>query len=67
MNENNSNYNSHKWLREWPGNFCLKCGLEDPFESSNIFFDCNKCDGKGCDDCSWTGCRVEAPPIPPCS
>ena len=24
--------NKHKWYMGWPGNFCLKCGADDPIE-----------------------------------
>jgi hypothetical protein len=22
----------HQWKRSWPGNFCVRCGYDDPFE-----------------------------------
>ncbi len=46
----------HRWKQSWPGNFCLDCGYDDPFENTdNSLISCGACD-EGCEACSYTGC-----------
>lgn len=56
----------HRWKLSWPGNFCLDCGIDDPFESQEALIDCPDCE-KGCDKCRGTGC-IPNPNLvmPPC-
>jgi len=72
----------HRWKLSWPGNLCLDCGIDDPYELDNAFTDCLVCGGYGlgptemfdgnghvgeCEACCGTGCvYVEALKIPPC-
>lgn len=43
----------HKWKLSWPGNFCLRCGIDDPLEAEDALVDCpvNHPEGKNCDHC----------------
>lgn len=31
----------HDWLRGWPGNFCKRCGMDDPVEAAIVCSDCH--------------------------
>jgi hypothetical protein len=59
----------HRWALSWPGNPCLDCGLDDPFEDPDVLIPCGcqagceKCDGSSCvvdpglkvEPCTWKG------------
>lgn len=36
----NAPHRLHRWLREWPGNYCLCCGAPDPAEDACLCRDC---------------------------
>lgn len=45
----------HVWALDWPGNFCLRCGLDDPNEREDALVGCPDC-SHGCNECNGTGC-----------
>lgn len=56
----------HEWKLSWPGNYCLKCGIDDPIElalagvTNNGVIPCPDCKGQGGKaDCSpaWDECE----------
>jgi hypothetical protein len=44
----------HNWKNDWPGNYCLNCGLPDPRENEDFLINCSCVEG--CDKCCFTGC-----------
>jgi hypothetical protein len=52
----------HDWALSWPGNFCKRCGIDDPLESDEALI---RCDAPNCNEakescprCAGTGCIV---------
>lgn len=63
----------HRWKLSWPGNYCLDCGIGDPFECNgdkDVLLDCPDCTGPTdppCATCAGTGAVVNKDiVVPPC-
>lgn len=63
----------HRWKLSWPGNYCLDCGISDPYESDDALINCD-CQppedlnaDNGCKKCLGTGCLPNPDLVcPPC-
>lgn len=50
----------HDWKLSWPGNYCLKCGMDDPLEAALCCPDC-KFEGGPYGLDNWTPCEAHKP------
>lgn len=50
----------HDWALSWPGNYCKRCGLDDPLEAGLACRDC-QFDGGAYGIDNWTPCDEHKP------